>query len=233
MTDLHCHLLPGVDDGARDASAAAALLAQAERQGIRQIALTPHYHPQRIAPETFLARREAAFARLRQIAPDTPVSFRLGAEVFYSPELIRMDAAPLCIAGTHVMLLEFDTQRIPYYAEETFDALLSRGVTPLIAHIERYAFLRADPGMLEDWIEIGCLTQVNAGAVLSDRHGRRYVMRLIRDGLAHVMASDAHSPEHRSVNLRDGLAAVRRALGADAADRLQQCASGIFSGSID
>lgn len=219
MTDLHTHILPGMDDGPKDVPAALALLEQQWQQGVRNVALTSHYHCELETPDAFLARREQAFSALCGAAP-RGMTLKRGCEVFFSPELLRIDPAKLCLEGTRYLLLELPILQRPAFLSEVLLGLTARGIVPLIAHAERYLYVQRDPRVLMEWIDLGARIQVNAGSDCS------FIRKLLRWGLVHVMASDAHHVTHRPADLSTGL----KKLDAQDAARLSKNAELIFSG---
>lgn len=227
MTDLHTHILPGMDDGARDLSSALALLEQEAQQGVRNVALTSHFHCEVEPLDDFLARRERAFSELRAAAP-ADMNLKKGCEVFFSPMLTAVDSAALCLEETNYLLLELPVLQKPAFLREVLLHLRSQGIVPLIAHVERYAYVRRDPTLLADWIELGALIQVSSGS-LTGRDGA-FVRKLTKWGLVHVLASDAHSVSYRPADLKLGLEVISRSLGAEKARELERNAGLIFSG---
>ena len=233
MTDLHCHLLPGIDDGARDDATAVKMVRAAYAQGVRQIALTSHYTPE-LPLENFLRDRAFAFQRLQSaLAAEKPMEglqFKLGAEVLYSPALASIPAERLCLQGTDVLLLEFRGSQIPFGLEDTIYALQSRGIVPLLAHVERYPFIMENPRWLYRWVAAGGYAQINAGTLCSGGRNHRLLEKLIRWELVQVLASDAHSLHRRPPNLAEGLRAVESRLGSNVAGKMEWNAALLFSG---
>lgn len=226
MTDLHCHILPGMDDGPKALEDALAMLHEQFRQGVDHIALTSHYHCELEEPEAFLHRREMAFAALAARVPEA-VTLKRGCEVFFSPRLLELDVGALCLEGTNVLLLELPVLQKPAFLREVLTGLRQRGVVPLIAHAERYAYVAADPALLARWISLGALIQVNGESVLE---GGRMVRKLVKWGLVHVIASDVHSLRYRPPNLRRALECVSASSGLDLARTLERNARLIFAG---
>lgn len=226
MTDLHTHILPGMDDGAKDLASALGLLERQTLQGVNRIALTSHYHCERESIDSFLERREAAFAALAAVCPQG-LELKRGCEVFFSPQLLSVEAERLCLEGTNVLLLELPVLQKPAFLREVLTGLTGRGIVPLIAHVERYAYVAKDPAILAEWIGHGARIQVNAESL---GEGGRLPMKLVKWGLVDVIASDAHSLQHRPPNLRRGLDAVAKALGPEQARALERNAGMIFSG---
>lgn len=152
MTDLHCHILPNIDDGAKDVSISLRLLEKEYADGVRNIAFTSHFNSEWTTPDAFLQKRAAAYETLTAALPTGPEAmqfrFKLGCEVYFSPKLCELDAKALCIGDTSYMLVEFPTTHKPHFIRQTFALLQEQGVLPLIAHIERYPYVLEDPTLL-------------------------------------------------------------------------------------
>ena len=144
MTDLHCHILPGIDDGAKDTAVSLELLRREYEDGVRNIAFTSHFNSERTTVEAFTAKRQAAFEQLTAALEGQPMQFdfKLGAEVFFSPGLCELDTRALCMGDTAYLLLEFPTTHKPHFIRQTLYQLQQQGIVPLIAHIERYPEVR-------------------------------------------------------------------------------------------
>ena len=199
MTDLHCHILPGIDDGARDVDTALALLDMEKAQGVNRIVFTPHFRCDDVSLDEFLEKREAAWSSLMAALPENLKSsfdFKLGAEVYFSPTLSRVDFSKLCFTDTSYMLVElpFTSGVRPAFLDEILYDISSEGITPIIAHVERYPYILSDPTKIYDWVMAGYLVQTNAGAVIS---GDKMIKKLISWGLVQVVSSDAHSLHRR------------------------------------
>ena len=171
MTDLHCHILPGIDDGAKDTTVSLELLRREYEDGVRNIAFTSHFNSERTTVEAFTAKRQAAFEQLTAALEGQPMQFdfKLGAEVFFSPGLCELDTRALCMGDTAYLLLEFPTTHKPHFIRQTLYNLQQQGIVPLIAHIERYPYVLEDPTLLYDWVAAGAYAQINAGALLEPK----------------------------------------------------------------
>ena len=121
MTDLHCHILPGIDDGAKDTAVSLELLRREYEDGVRNIAFTSHFNSERTTVEAFTAKRQAAFEQLTAALEGQPMQFdfKLGAEVFFSPGLCELDTRALCMGDTAYLLLEFPTTHKPHFIRQT------------------------------------------------------------------------------------------------------------------
>ena len=234
MTDLHCHLLPGIDDGAKDTDMSLQLLRQERNQGVTNIVFTSHYHPDRTEFHTFLKQRNAAFGSLMKAVEASDSSFdfsyKLGAEVYYSPKLAELDVEKLCFTRTPYLLMEFSFTHEPAFLNEVVFGLQTRGIRPVFAHVERYEWLRDRPDLLFNFADAGVILQSNAGALLREGETSKYITQLIEWNLVKVLASDAHHPEKRPADLGSGLMFVSDHLGRDRARELLQNGNRMFRG---
>ena len=227
MIDLHCHFLPGIDDGPATMAEALDLARVAVADGIRLSVLTSHVHPERW-PNT---RQNLEVAMVQYgnalIAADIPLQVRLGGEARLTVELVEMVAADQvpfigAVDGFRVLLLEFPHAIIPVGADRLVTALLRLKVRPLIAHPERNKTIMANPERIRPFVDLGCWLQFTAGS-LAGRFGAQAeasAWKLIDTGATCVMATDAHNLQHRPPFLSEGHAAVTRRLGVDVADRM-------------
>ena len=201
LTDLHTHILPGIDDGAKDLEEACAMLRKGKENGVDRVMLTPHFYPLREQLEDFLCRRQQSWDRLMQVWDDkTMPQIQLGAEVRYSVELLDMDLSQLTLGGSEYLLLELSDQRLPAHLHEVADRLYSRGVTLVLAHVERCAYFREEPDRLLDLAALGVLMQVSAGA-LQNKKDQGFAKACLKNGLAQIIASDAHDLADRAPSL--------------------------------
>lgn len=195
MIDIHTHLLPGVDDGAKDAQMTDEMLARAADAGISAIVCTPHvYRTQDYE------RSQLAFPQAREIARKHKISLAMGCEFNYRALL----KAPLeslsayTLAGTPFLLLEFSNDRLFPDWDIMLGDIADCGIHPIIAHPERYAYVQKDIGVAEEMIAYGCELQVDAGGLMAglfDRE-RKTARKLLSSGMVSYIASDAHRPEH-------------------------------------
>lgn len=229
MTDLHTHILPGVDDGAKTPQDSIAMLQEQFSQGVDTVVLTPHYYPEREPLESFLRRRAAAWTELQEAVMALPREelsrlprLVLGAEVAYVPGLYMMEGLQaLCIGKTRNMLLE-----LPFYVWDMqmihgiYDFLGRAGVTPVLAHIERY-FACQSNRLLDEVLSLGFPIQVGVQDL-----ERRFspTMRLLKQGKAHIIASDCHDLRFRRPVLGPAMACVYKKLGQERAEELIELA---------
>lgn len=214
--DLHTHILPAMDDGARDAAQSAMLLEDLAAQGVSEVFATPHFYSHRESLQDFLARRTAALAALPAGAVQP------AAEVYLTPFLFNNDdVSALCYPDTRVMLVE-----MPYNTDYGTDAPLRElvrlqqnfSVRPLLAHIERYSSLLSHPQMLRQLRSEGCLFQVNACSFL-EKAWLKKLLALADQGYIDALGSDCHHPILRPAIYDEGLDVLRAHIG-DAAETL-------------
>ena len=222
MTDLHCHILPGMDDGAKDVSESLLLLRREYEDGVRNIALTSHFNSKRISVENFLEQRNQAFEMLQDALQDEDMKFhfKLGAEVFFTPELCDMEANTLCMGDTSFILIEFPTTHRPHFIRETFRSLNEQGIYPIIAHVERYPFIMDYPQFLYELVAAGAYAQINAGAVLK-KGLTKQLLNLIKWDLVQVISSDTHSMDKRPPQMGAAMELIESKLGKDVAKQLR------------
>ncbi|MBR5754174.1 MAG: capsular biosynthesis protein [Clostridia bacterium] len=233
MTDLHCHILPGIDDGAKDVDMALDLLQQEQDQGVTNLVFTSHFYPDRSDFHEFLQKRHRAFGSLMEAVEQEGhfrFNYKLGAEVRFSPKLTELPVEKLCFTGTPYLLLEFPFSREPAFFDEVLFDLRTRGIRPIIAHIERYSWLKDRPDRLYSWVDSGLLLQANATPLLEGGEDGRSIKKLIDWNLVKVLSSDAHHPERRPANLGTGIIYVADTMGNERARELLQNGNRIFKG---
>jgi protein-tyrosine phosphatase len=229
MIDLHCHLLPGIDDGPETLEEALEMARIAVANGIEAAHVTPHLQPGRWDNDQpkIAAAVEAYRAALAQAG--IPLEIGFAAEVRLDYEILPLiEAGRVPFLGTlegfQVMLLEFPHSHVPVGADKFVAWLLERNIRPMIAHPERNKDLMRDPARLAPFVEQGCLLQVTADAVaggfgeLSATRAREFLER----GWVTVLASDAHDTTDRPPRIAPGRDAAAKIVGEEEAWRLTQ-----------
>ena len=230
MTDLHTHILPGMDDGAATVEESLAMLELQQRQGVDTVVLTPHFYSDREKIDRFLARRRQAMDQLEDTiaarAEELPALPRLllGAEVAWRSELIEMERLDeLCIAGTRNLLLELPfTTWNAKMIDRLYDMIGSTGITPIIAHLERYIHIQPKP-LVQEVLRLGAPVQVSADILLPP------LMRWEAITLqAHLVATDCHDCTQRAPVLAAAMEVVGKKLGRQCVRELCACADGLI-----
>lgn len=193
MLDLHTHILPAIDDGSQNVETSLQMLRLEREHGVKRIFLTPHYDPYAMDVDTFLELRKKSYELLLDSLGDEEwPELRLGAEVKYSPELLDMSPEKLTLGGTDYLLLELSFHHYPAHLDRVVGELDGMGITPILAHIERYAYFRKDPSLLISAMNNGALAQINVEP-LTDKNDKGFASACIDHSLAHFIGSDAHN----------------------------------------
>jgi protein-tyrosine phosphatase len=229
VIDLHCHYLPGIDDGAQTLDESLGLARAAVKAGIEMAVITPHVHPGRY--QNNASSINVACAAFQQVLmdKDIPLQLRAGGEIRISEDIIPMveeGEIPYVgeLAGYRVMLLEFPHSHLTVGAEKLIEWLLDRRIRPLIAHPERNKEVMRNPDKLRPFIEMGCLLQLT-GASIIGRFGEpaeRCAIQLIERAWATAVATDAHNLTHRPPCLDEAYEALARIGGHTLALELTQ-----------
>lgn len=237
MLDLHCHYLPGVDDGARTLEEGLALVRAAFVNGARRIVLTPHVHPGRYDNSlATLKPRFEAFQRAVELA-QIPVQLALASEVRLCDELLTLldsGQVPLLKAenGAQTLLLELPHNYIPTGCTTLIRWLLRRNIVPLLAHPERNKEMMAHPQHLQALREAGCKVQITAAAVIGRLGSRaqRTATFFFENNWVDAVASDAHNLHHRPPLMREAATYISRHYGDSVARRLFETQPSAFAG---
>ncbi len=201
ICDIHCHILPEVDDGASSMEESLNMLRMEFADGVQNIILTPHYRkemfetPEEKMEQQFQALREAA----KQILPE--LHLYLGCEVHTSMDMLEVFQyrKHLTLAGSSFVLTEFGGRDTKAYIKERCYSLLSNGYQPILAHVERYSCMMDDPGLVNGLRQMGCMIQVNAESILGKGGWavKRFCRKLMQEDLLDFVGSDAHGTTRR------------------------------------
>jgi protein-tyrosine phosphatase len=227
MIDLHCHFLPGIDDGAQNLDDGLALARAAVADGITYSVMTPHILPGRY--DNTRSTIERAFKDFRSALRKARVPLHIGmaAEVRLSPDIVALlsqDEVPFLgeLNGYKIILLEFPHNQITPGADKLIEWLLKHRIRPLIAHPERNQDVIRDLSKIEPFVEMGCFLQITAGALLGHfgRAPQQRAFQLLEFDVFKVLASDAHNLSGRRPALREGMEAAARVVGEQSAHDL-------------
>jgi protein-tyrosine phosphatase len=224
FVDIHCHLLPGLDDGAAVLDESLAMAEMAVADGIGTIIATPHQLGNYSRNSGVVIR--AATARFQQILDRRriPLCVLPGADVRVEPDLLRKirigEVLTLADRRRHVLL------ELPHGIYVPLDRLLadlnSAGLVGVLSHPERNHGILSQPGILRPLVERGCLLQVTAGSLTGDfgPHVQRFCRSLVRQGLVHFVSTDAHGTKTRLPTLKAAFEHVTELAGREAAVNL-------------
>ena len=224
MLDMHCHFLPGVDDGATSMVDTIKLFQASIDNGISRIVLTPHIHPGRW--ENKVENLQPIFNKVKEtlMHRHMPVEIALGAEVRISDEIFDlMYEGELPFIGEYngyrVMLLEFPHGNILPGSDHLVRQLIDENVLPMIAHPERNKLIMNHPEKLKPFLDLGCLTQLTAASLTGGfgRKAKTTARQLLKGGMVSVIATDAHNLKHRPPVLQEGAKEATKLIGESAA----------------
>jgi protein-tyrosine phosphatase len=221
MVDLHCHILSGIDDGAKSFEESLAMAEMAIADGITHVVATPHASPE----FRFDYSRVSREAEKLQSALGSRLTLATGCDFHLSPENIsalRKMPSPFCIHQKDYLLVEFNEFAIPPAMDQTLYEIQLAGLRPIITHPERNGILRAQPERLEKWIRNGCYGQVTGGSLTGvfGANLQETSMEWIARGLVHFIASDAHNTTVRPHKLRAAYDTVDKEFGRAKAEAL-------------
>lgn len=223
ITDFHTHILPGIDDGSASVEESLALLRLEAEQGIDRVVATPHFYANHDTPERFLHRREQAARRLREEMEknNCQTEFFLGAEVYFFSGMSDSDALnELTIYKKKYILVEMPfTEWTDRMYREIEAIYRKQGLTPIIAHVDRYITPFRSFGIPERLADLPVLVQANAGFFLKASTSRMAMKMLSRDQI-HLLGSDCHNLTTRKPNLGDAVSRIRTRLGQEAVERI-------------
>ncbi|HEV7509707.1 MAG TPA: CpsB/CapC family capsule biosynthesis tyrosine phosphatase [Thermoanaerobaculia bacterium] len=225
MIDLHCHILPGVDDGAQSLEEAAAMCRLAALDGCEAMVATPHQR----RGEWWNSDREGLSALAGELQETVVPGFRvyLGGEVHVDSGLLaEVEKLPeggvFPLAGSRYLLIEFDTEGTATAAIHLVHELVVAGWYPIIAHPEFIPWLTSDPELVARLVSLGATTQVTAMSVTGDfgRRPQADCFALLDAGLVHFVASDSHGVRRRPPGLKRACDLIAARWGRDVAWRL-------------
>ena len=199
MFDIHCHILPGVDDGARTPAETSQMLIAARNAGIEHIVCTPHCRFDSFNKQLI----EQQFRAFSAHAAQAGIQATLGYEVHWKKlaELGMDKASELRIGDSNLFLLEFSNSHLPVNWQRNVYSIQSQGLTVIVAHPERYKPVQDNLDIAYEMKDMGCRLQLSAnfveGGFFDKRH--RTAKALLKEGLVDYIASDAHRPEHYAV----------------------------------
>ena len=207
MIDIHTHILPGIDDGARDLSDTLAMAEMAVDSGVTDMIATPHFN----IPRGFENYVDDEYWQVFELARDAILQSGIPLQIYPGMEVYTIDEVPellkkgklMTLNRSRYLLMEFDFFGDPSYADDMLQRTAAEGIVPVIAHIERYAFVQQIPEIAQTWKDRGYVIQCNKGSFQGrfGRDERRLAYYLMDRQLVDVIASDTHRPYRRTPNM--------------------------------
>lgn len=235
MIDIHCHILPGLDDGAQTLEDSIEMARSAVKQGISHILCTPHHKNGTYTNPADQVIESVATLQKELDARGIPLSLYEGQEVRVHGELIKdIQEKQILFAdlSNRYLLVEFPTRDIPVYVERLFFDLINLGHTPVIVHPERNYQLMEEPNKLLSLIEMGALTQVTAASYLGifGKKVQGVSKQMVQHQMIHTVASDAHNTEKRGFYLKRAYEQIAKDFGQETVNFFMQTAKDIMNG---
>lgn len=226
MIDFHSHVLPGIDDGSRSLEESIAMLRMEAEQGITHVVATPHFYARHDSPARFLERRNEAENRLREeMAKHSGLpELIVGAEVYYFPGISESDQLyQLTIDGKSSILIEMPyADWTDHMYSELEDLAVRRGLTTIVAHVDRYISPFRTHGIPERLAQLPVLVQANAEFFLQ-RSTARMALRMLKHDRIQLLGSDCHNLGSRAPNLGAAAECIEKRLGTGVLDRVSDC----------
>lgn len=237
LYDMHSHILPAFDDGAKTVEDSLSLIDCLKQQGINNICLTPHFYTNEMSVEDFVEKRAEAFEAFRPHIPED-VNIVLGAEVYVTHYLFNnQDLSELTYGDSPYILTEF-----PYdskFGEQTmrqFDIIMRNcGLIPVMPHVERYSHLLDHPDVIEELRDMGVIIQTNISnyADKAPFFRKRKLLKYISNGLIDILGSDAHSFHHNTPEVfARAMQTISDKCGADVLAEMMDTAAEIFDSAM-
>jgi protein-tyrosine phosphatase len=221
VIDIHCHILPGLDDGPDSMETSIAMAEMAIADGITHVIGTPHAHPQHVFDSAKIKERRDELQRLFEgrLILATGCDFHLSYE---NLEDIRFEPNRYTLNQKNYLLVEFADYSIPPALDQALHNLQLAGLVPIVTHPERNPLIRAQPERLFKWLQQGCYVQVTAQSLLGrfGRSAQESSQRWLADDAVHFIASDAHNVTSRPLRLKETFDWVAKIHGEDVARAL-------------
>ena len=235
MIDLHCHLLPGVDDGSKSMDISLKLANDAVRDGIDYALLTPHH-----MNGVYLNHKKAVIQQTQEFQVELdrhkiPLKVFPGQEVRINGDLLTaLDQDDILFAdeGGRYLMLEFPDDDVPSYTSNMIYELMQRGIIPIIVHPERNTKIMKQPDILYDLLNKGCLSQITAGSYVGTfgHKVQKFSKQLIQTGQANIFASDAHDLPNRKYEMNNAFKKLTHEYGVPYTKRFKNNAKNIING---
>lgn len=199
MIDIHCHVLPGIDDGSPDLVTTLAILKNAAEAGVTDMILTPHYIKN--TRYSFNNASKEAILNIIKTATEQagiPINLYLGNEIFYDLDIHSMLVGRkiASLNDSRYLLIEFPVQNEDKSAKDTLFKLICDGFVPVIAHPERYPYFQKNSKKIDEYLELGCLMQGDYQSLHGryGKHAERALKKYLKNDKIAVLASDTHKP---------------------------------------
>ncbi|MFS3928301.1 tyrosine-protein phosphatase [Priestia flexa] len=220
MIDLHCHILPGIDDGSVHEEMSVEMAKRAVSQGIKKIVATPHHQNGRYFNTKQTIEQAVNTLNKRLQVENIPLTILPGQEIRIYGEILqdyhKGEILTLNNTGKYIFV-EFPSSQVPRYAERLLYDIQSEGLIPIIVHPERNSRLIEEPKLLYEFVKKGALAQLTASSITGQfgKKIKNFSNQLLEANLIHFIASDSHDLKHRNFNMEQAVSLVQKEYGLD------------------
>lgn len=214
MIDIHCHILPGIDDGAKDIATSIEMLRTAEMDGIEKIIATPHYRTSYFENNFDAVKMEVG--KLNEVIKNQKINVEIlpGQEIFLDTHTVELYKSGKIkgLNATRYMLFELPFDELPHYTFDVLYELRILGIVPILAHPERYEYIIKSPGKINEFIEEKCLFQINSHSIngVFGRAVKKTSELLLKNRICDFIASDAHTVGNRCPEIKKALDKIQQ-----------------------
>lgn len=218
--DIHSHILPEIDDGAKNVAESVELLEMLKEQGVTDVVLTPHFYPHLMDANEFFESREESFSKLKSaVSGKNLPRLHIGCEFYYFDRMGTIgDIKSFTLGNSPYILLELNMAAFDAITIQTIENICRMGYIPVFAHIERYLGCRGIRKILKLVKDGKCLAQINAAAVLGGM--RKKIFKLIKGDYIYILGSDTHSVNSRPPFMAEALECIAQNCGEEYSKRL-------------
>lgn len=234
MIDFHNHIIPNVDDGSKSIEMSLSMLQKAAQTGITKVVTTTHYnHPymKERFPNFEIINSKLSDLKKEMIRHKIDIEICSKAEVYFNESIVDFITDKNIIINNKYMLIEFDFNFLPKNYEKILFNLQVKGITPIIAHPERYKFVQKDYNIIKDWINKDYVLQISCGSILKHFGLKTFATtkKIIDNGDFHLAGSDAHSNLRRNFCLKEFLYFIKKNSNPINCEILMDNANSLFS----
>tara|TARA_B100000029_G_C17394561_1_gene894679 strand:+ start:262 stop:1050 length:789 start_codon:yes stop_codon:yes gene_type:complete len=237
MIDFHNHIIPNLDDGSKSIEMSLNMLREAESQGITDIINTVHYqHPKMEGKNTCFDFVVSEITKMQDIANKNNINIKIhpASEVFFQFNLTEILDNPITTLGNgKYMLIEFQRLSFPKNYEDELFKLQLKGVTPIIAHPERYRAVQNDIDVAKKWIDRGYVIQIDCASIIGGfgKETQNTAIQLLKNNLCHLIGSDAHNDKKRNFCLKQALVESERIIGSESVSIISKNSEYVLNGN--
>ena len=236
MIDFHNHIIPNLDDGSKSIDMSISMLKEAESQGITDIVNTVHYqHPKMEKKDTSYKFIINEINKFQKIVYDNNINIKIhpASEVFFKFNLTEILDNPITTFGNgKYMLIEFQRLFFPKGYEDEIFKIQLKGITPIIAHPERYRGIQKDLNLAKEWIDRGYLIQIDCASIIGGfgKETKMAAIELLKNGLCHLIGSDSHNNKNRNFLLKPAFLELEKIIDSDSISIIKNNSKKILNG---